>query len=67
MIGSIHIRISPYLDHYDHAHRYSIKHSNIDKVRERVESKLKNGINGLEDVCIQVEPSGGIDEYAAFM
>lgn len=57
LLGALHIKIKSQNNTFDHAHRQTKKHSSVEKVVDKVEYKLLNGIPGLKDVAIQVEPS----------
>ena len=51
VIGTVHVAIAP---SRPHEQAYSRK---IDRVVERVDSVLRRGIPGLEELTIQVEPA----------
>jgi len=58
LIGSIRVQISPSASSIDPTGPHSTTrkaHSSIDKIVERVDSILRNRINGLEELTIQVE------------
>lgn len=61
MVGSICIQLAP-APGYAHTPNVVPKYfANIEKTTARVRRVLRANIGGLQDVVIQVEPTGGLD------
>ena len=58
MVGSIHVKVEPWVVKRNHHHRHGDHHGGgvgVDSIVEEVEKVLKEGVEGLEEVTVQVE------------
>ncbi|RPD76516.1 cation efflux protein [Lentinus tigrinus ALCF2SS1-7] len=67
VIGTIHVQLSPSASSLDPGGPHSSTRTTtarVDRVVERVDKLLRNGISGLEELTIQVEDSTSHNHYA---
>jgi len=61
VVGSIHVKVEPWVVKRNHHHHHGDHHGEgvvgvgVDSIVEEVEKVLKEGVEGLEEVTVQVE------------
>ena len=60
MVGSICIQLAPAPSEYTAHGRPPLHYADVDKVTARVRRALRSHIAGLDELTIQVEPTGGL-------